>query len=129
VIVSQLLESDSRNEKAKAVGYVFGMGRRIKGQIDETHRAVWEGDYWKGVSYWFASSEDITLQGENYALLGCRRIIRTTCNSTRLVELRYVERASSQYPANGGDRRLQDKEIATISSGFPSCLRGNCSRR
>ena len=36
VIVSQLIESSSRNEKAKAVRRVFGMGRRIKGQIDET---------------------------------------------------------------------------------------------
>ena len=45
VIVSQLIESGSRNEKAKTVGYVFGMGRRIKGQIDETHRAMWKGDY------------------------------------------------------------------------------------
>jgi len=45
VIVSQLIESGSRNEKAKTVGYVFGMGRRIKSQIDETHRAMWKGDY------------------------------------------------------------------------------------
>jgi hypothetical protein len=45
VIVSQLIEGGSRNEKAKIVGYVFGMGSRIKGQIDETHRAMWKGDY------------------------------------------------------------------------------------
>src|ERR1700733_2465945 len=105
------------------------MGRRIEGQIGETHRAIWEVDYRKGVSFWFASSEDIPLQGENHALLGCRRIIRTTCNATRLVELRYVERASSQCPASGGNRRLQDKEIAINSSGLPSCLGGNCFRR
>jgi hypothetical protein len=29
VIVSQLIESGSRNEKAKTIGYVFGMSRRI----------------------------------------------------------------------------------------------------
>ena len=61
VIVSQLIESGSRNEKAKTVGYVFGMGRRIKGQIDETHRAMWEGDYLETAFLRFASSEDIPL--------------------------------------------------------------------
>ena len=45
VIVSELIESGSRNEKAKTVRYVFGMGRRIKGQIDETHQAMWERYY------------------------------------------------------------------------------------
>ena len=34
VIVSQLIESGSRNEKTKTAGYVSGMSRRIKGQID-----------------------------------------------------------------------------------------------
>src|SRR6202521_5039262 len=45
VIVSQLIESDSRNEKPKAVRRISGMGRRIKGQIDETHHAIWERNY------------------------------------------------------------------------------------
>ena len=70
VIVSQLIESGSRNEKAKAVRRVFGMGRRIKGQIDETHRAMWKGDYFETAFFLFASSEDIPLQGEDDALLG-----------------------------------------------------------
>ena len=70
VIVSQLIESGSRNEKAKTVGYVFGMGRRIKRQIDKTHRAMWEGDYLETAFFWFASSEDIPLQGEDDPLLG-----------------------------------------------------------
>ena len=69
VIVSQLIESGSRNEKAKTVGYVFGMGRRIKGQIDETHRAMWEGDYLEP-AFLCASSESIPLQGQDDALLG-----------------------------------------------------------
>ena len=70
VIVSQLIKSGSRNEKAKTVGYVFGMGRRIKGQIDETHRAMWKGDYLETAFFLFASSEDIPLQGQNGPLLG-----------------------------------------------------------
>jgi hypothetical protein len=70
VIVSQLIESGSRNEKAETVGYVFGMGRRIKGQIDETHRAMWKGNYLETAFFLFASSEDIPLQGEDDALLG-----------------------------------------------------------
>jgi len=70
VIVSQLIKSGSRNEKAKTVGYVFGMGRRIKGQIDETHRSMWEGDYLEAALFLFANSEDIPLQGQNGPLLG-----------------------------------------------------------
>ena len=70
VIVSQLIESGSRNEKAKAVRRVFGMGRRIKGQIDETHRAMWKGDYFETAFFLFASSEDIPLQGQDDPLLG-----------------------------------------------------------
>ena len=46
------------------------MGRRINGQIDETHRAMWEGDYLEIALFLFASSEDIPLQGEDDALLG-----------------------------------------------------------
>jgi hypothetical protein len=69
VIVSQLIESSSRNEKVKAVGQVVGMGRRIKGQIDETHRAMWEGDYLEP-AFLCASSEGIPLQGQDDALLG-----------------------------------------------------------
>jgi hypothetical protein len=70
VVVSQLIESGSRNEKVKAVGYVFGMSGRIKGQIDETHRAMWEGDYLEPVFLWFASSEGIPLQGEDDPMVG-----------------------------------------------------------
>ena len=70
VIVSQLIESGSRNEKAKAVGYVFGMGCRIKGQIDEANCAIWKGDYLETAFFWFASSEDIPLQGEDDPVLG-----------------------------------------------------------
>jgi hypothetical protein len=70
VIVSQLIEGGSRNEKVKAIGCVFGMGGRIKGQIDETHRAVWKGDYLEDVFFSFASSEGIPLQGEDDPMLG-----------------------------------------------------------
>ena len=70
VIVSQLIESSSRNEKVKAVGQVVGMGRRIKGQIDETHRAMWKGDYLETAFFWFANSGGIPLQGQDDALLG-----------------------------------------------------------
>jgi hypothetical protein len=70
VIVSQLIESGSRNEKAKAVGNVFGIGRRIKGQIDEANCAIWKGDYLETAFFWFASSEDIPLQGEDDPVLG-----------------------------------------------------------
>ena len=70
VIVSQLIESGSRNEKLKAVRRVVGIGRRIKGQIDETHRAMWEGDYLEAAFLLFASSEGIPLQGKYDALLG-----------------------------------------------------------
>jgi hypothetical protein len=70
VIVSQLIESGSRNEKVKAVGYVFGMGGRIKDQIDEAHRAMWERDYLEPVFFWFASSEGILLQGEDDSVVG-----------------------------------------------------------
>jgi hypothetical protein len=65
VIVSQLIESGPRNEKVKEVGCVFRMGGWIKGQIDETHRAVWEGDYLEPLFFWFASSAGIPLQGED----------------------------------------------------------------
>src|SRR5580692_373440 len=64
VVVSQLIESGSRNEKVETVGDVFRMGRRIKGQIDETHRAMWEGDYLEAAFLLFASSEGIPLQGK-----------------------------------------------------------------
>jgi hypothetical protein len=70
VIVSQLIESGSRNEKAKTVGYVFGMGRRITGQIDETQRAMWEGDDLETAFFGFASSEGIPLQGEDDPMVG-----------------------------------------------------------
>jgi hypothetical protein len=70
VIVSQLIESCSRNEKAKAVGNVFGMGRRIESQIDEANYAIWKGDYLETAFFWFASSEGIPLQGEDDPLLG-----------------------------------------------------------
>jgi hypothetical protein len=69
VIVSQLIESGSRNEKLKAVRRVVGIGRRIKGQIDETHRAMWEGDYLEAAFFLFASSKGIPLQCEYDALL------------------------------------------------------------
>ena len=70
VIVSQLIKSSSRNEKAKTVGYVFRMSRRIKGQIDENHRSMWEGDYLETAFFLFASTEYIPLQGQNGPLLG-----------------------------------------------------------
>ena len=47
VIVSKLIESSSRNEKVKAVGLVFGTGRRIKSQADEANRAIWKGNIWR----------------------------------------------------------------------------------
>jgi hypothetical protein len=70
VIVSQPIEGGSRNEKVKAIGCVFGMGGRIKGQIDETHRAMWEGDYLEPGFFRFASSEGIPLQGEDDPMVG-----------------------------------------------------------
>jgi hypothetical protein len=69
VIVSQLIESRSRNEKAGAVGNVFWIGGRIKGQIDEANRTVWKGDNLEIAFFWFASSKDIPLQGEDDPLL------------------------------------------------------------
>jgi hypothetical protein len=65
VIVSKLIESGSRNEKVKAVGLVFGTGGRIKSQVDEANRAMWKGDYLETVFFWFASAEDIPLQGQD----------------------------------------------------------------
>src|SRR6202022_604087 len=55
VIISKLIESSSRNEKVKAVGLVFGMGRRIESQVDEANRAIWKGDYLETGFFWFAS--------------------------------------------------------------------------
>jgi hypothetical protein len=69
VIVSQLIESRSRNEKAGAVGNVVWIGGRIKGQIDEANRAVWKGDNLEIAFFWFARSKDIPLQGEDDPLL------------------------------------------------------------
>jgi hypothetical protein len=65
VIISKLIESSSRNEKVKAVGLVFGMGRRIESQVDEANRAIWKGDYLETGFFWFASAEDIPLQGQD----------------------------------------------------------------
>ena len=87
VIVSELIESGSRNEKDKTVGYVFGMGCRIKSQIDETHRTMREGNYLE-TAFWFANSEDIPLQSEDGPLLGRRRMARRARNESRLAELR-----------------------------------------
>lgn len=70
VIVSKLIESGARNEKVKAVRHVFGIGRRIKGQVDEADRAMWKGDNLKAGFFWFANSEDISLQGQDDAVLG-----------------------------------------------------------
>src|SRR6202051_2720111 len=70
VIVSKLIESGARNEKAKAVRHVFGVGRRIKGQVDEADRAMWKGDNLEAALFWFARSEDIPLQGQDDPVLG-----------------------------------------------------------
>jgi hypothetical protein len=70
IIVSQPIESSSRNEKAKTFGYVFGMGRRITGQIDQTHRAMWEGDYSDAAFFRFANAEGISFQGQDDPVLG-----------------------------------------------------------
>jgi hypothetical protein len=121
VIVSQLIESGSRNEKAKTVGYVLGLGRRIKGQIDETYRAMWEGDYLETAFFWFASSEGIPLQRENGPLLGRRRMVRRMRIEMRRAELRKLELASMHRPMSGSNRRLQDEEVASASSTFQSC--------
>ena len=69
VIVSKLIESGARNEKVKAVRHVFGMGRRIKGQVDEADRAMRKGDYLEAAFFWFARSEDIPLQGQDDPIL------------------------------------------------------------
>jgi hypothetical protein len=86
VIVSQLIESGSRNEKVKAVGYIFGIGGRIKGQIDEAHCAMWEGDYLEPAFLWFASCEGIPLQGEDDPMAEWRRMVRRTRNEIRPAE-------------------------------------------
>ena len=70
VIVSKLIESGARNEKVKAVRHVFGIGRRIKGQVDEADRAMWKGDNLKAGFFWFANSEGISLQGQDDSVLG-----------------------------------------------------------
>jgi len=128
VIVSKLIESGARNEKVKAVGYVFGMGCRIKSQIDETHRTMWEGNYLE-TAFWFASSEDIPLQGEDGPLPGRRRMVRRARNEIRLAELRSLGLGSLHRPMSGSNRRLQEKEISNGSSAFQSCGGGNCSGR
>jgi hypothetical protein len=128
VIVSELIESGSRNEKAKTVGYVFGMGCRIKSQIDETHRTMREGNYLE-TAFWFANSEDIPLQSEDGPLLGRRRMVRRARNQIRLAELRNLELASLHRPMSGSNRRLQEKEIASGSSAFRSGGGGSCSGR
>ena len=70
VIVSKLIESGARNEKIKAVRRVFGIGRRIKRQVDEADRAIWKGDYLEAALFWFARSEDIPLEGQDDPVLG-----------------------------------------------------------
>jgi hypothetical protein len=70
VIVSKLVESGARNEKVKAVRHVFGIGRRIKGQVDEADRAMWKGDNLKARVFWSANSEGISLQGQDDPVLG-----------------------------------------------------------
>ena len=70
VIVSKLIESGARNEKVKAVRHVFGIGRRIKGQVDEADRAMRKGDNLKTGLFWFANSEGISLQGQDDSVLG-----------------------------------------------------------
>ena len=69
VIVSKLIESGARNEKVKAVRHVFGIGRRIKGQIDEANRAMWKGNYSEAAFFRFANAEGISLQGQDYPVL------------------------------------------------------------
>jgi hypothetical protein len=112
VIVSQLIESGSRNEKTKTAGYVSGMNRRIKGQIEEAHRAMREGYYLETAFFRFASSEGIALQSEDDPVLRRRRMVRRTRNEMRLAKLRNLELASLHRPMSGSNRRLQDKEIA-----------------
>jgi hypothetical protein len=129
VIVSQLIESGSWNEKTKAAGDVAGMGRRIKGQIDEAHRAMREGYYLETALFRFASSEGIPLQREDDPVLGRRRMVRRTRNKMRLAKLRNLELASLYRPVSGSNRRLQDKEIAVGLSAFQSCGGSSCSRR
>src|ERR1700739_852191 len=69
VIVSQLIESCSRNEKAEAVGNVFGMGSPIESQIDEANYAIWKGNYLETAFFWLACSEGIPLQSKHDPLL------------------------------------------------------------
>ena len=70
VIVSKLIENGARNEKVKEVRHVFGIGRRIKDQVDEADRAMWKGDYLEAAFFWFARSGDIPLQGQDDPVLG-----------------------------------------------------------
>ena len=48
-------------------------------------------------------------------------MVRRTCTKMRFAELRYVELASLQRPVSGGNRRLQDEEVASASSTSQSC--------
>src|SRR6202163_2804373 len=70
VIVSKLIESGARNEKAKAVRHVVGVGRRIKGQVDEADGALWKGDDLKAGVFWFVNSQNISLEGQDDPVWG-----------------------------------------------------------
>src|ERR1700676_804900 len=121
VIVGKLIESDSWNEEVKAIRQVSGMGRRIKGQVDEADRAMWKGDYLETVFFRYVNSAGISLQGKDDPVLGCRRMVRRTCTEMmRSAESRDIEHAASQRPVGRGNRRLEDKEIAIASSAFQS---------
>src|ERR1700737_3908247 len=48
-------------------------------------------------------------------------MVRRTCAKMRFAEVRYVELASLKRSVSGGNRRLQDKEVASASSTFQSC--------
>ena len=128
VILSELIESGSRNEEIKAVGCsVFGMGRRIKDQVDKANRAMWKGDYLEMFFFRLAGCEDIPLQGQDEPTSGW--MVPRTSAKMRFAELRYVELAPLQRPVSSGNRGLQNKEIAIIRSAFQRRFGGNCSRR
>ena len=76
VIVRKPIESGSRNKKVKAVRIIFGIGRRIKRQMNQANRVMWKGDYLAAAVFWFARSEDISLQRQDESPLGRRRMVR-----------------------------------------------------
>src|ERR1700676_5341139 len=48
-------------------------------------------------------------------------MVRRTCAKMRFAEVPYIDLASLKRSVSGGNRRLQDEEVASASSTFQSC--------